>query len=645
MNHRFAFRTLILWLGLVVPALGQQVIPPPIKQATPPAAPTAGQVAPVSGQDSVRNQGLVTDTKTLRHIDSLRRANTGRLEQIQRELLTLKNSSTDKRRERELVTELTVLREADSMRKVRARQYVDSLKRYAEGFPVAPHGDTLFYVYTKLGPFSPKERAALTTEKIRQLEKNVYFRPDSLMIFPSEQTVDLMYGEQVLQSISNNDALWLNVSKDSLAQEHRQRIIGAVEKYKKANSLKNVLKEIGLTLLTLLVLYFTVKYINVFFRWIRFKLVAKEGTWFKGLKLGNYEFFNEQRQLNTVLLLVTVVQWIVILLTIYLVLPIVFSIFPGTQGIADTLLGYVFNPLKKIALSLWNYLPNLFTILVIVVVFRYVLKLIYSLKEEIRQGNLTLEGFYPDWANPTYQIVRVLVFAFALVVIFPYLPGSDSPVFQGVSVFLGFLFTFGSAGSLSNIVAGLVLTYMRAYKIGDRVKIGDVTGDIIEKNLLVTRIRTIKNEEITIPNSSIMSSYTTNFTSAAPTRGLILHTTITIGYDVPWQQVQELLLAAAALAEDVLTEPKPFVLQTSLDDFYVSYQLNAYTREASKQALLYSRLHQNIQDQFNAAGVEIMSPHYRAARDGNQTTIPARYLPADYEAPRFRMESPDGPKG
>ncbi len=622
------FRFCLLWLllGLAGPLAAQPTGPPPA----------------AARKDSARDQALGTDTRALRALDSVRRTNTSRLAVLQQELLALKTADSprdrDREREKLLAQEVAALRAADSLRTARARAYIDSLKTRAKGFPVLVHDDTLFYVYTKLGPFSPKERAALTAEKIKTLEKGVFFSPDSLRVYPSEQTVDIRYGEQVLQSISSNDALWQNVTMDSLAREHRRLIIKAVTKYKEANSWRNILKGVGLTLLTLLVLFFTVKYINVFFRWLRLKTVAKGGEWFRGVKLGTYEFFTEQRQVSLVLLLLTVLRWVVILLTIYLVLPVVFSIFPGTQGIADTLLGYVLNPLRRIALSLWNYLPNLFTIMVIVAVFRYVLKVIYSVKEEIRLGNLTINGFYPDWANPTYQIVRLLVFAFALVVVFPYLPGSESPVFKGVSVFLGFLFTFGSAGSLSNIVAGLVLTYMRAYKLGDRVKIGDVTGDIIEKNLLVTRIRTIKNEEITIPNSSIMSSYTTNFTSAAPTLGLVLHTTVTIGYDVPWPQVHELLIAAALTSEGVLDEPKPFVLQTSLDDYYVSYQLNAYTREASRQAVLYSRIHQNIQDKFNAANVEIMSPHYRAVRDGHQTTIPTDYLPPDYEAPGFRVE-------
>ena len=597
--------------------------------------PTAAQ-APAHA-DSARAQTLSTDTRTLRQLDSLRRQTTARLGQLQQQLLALKDGP-DRAREQKLAQEFTALRAADSLRRTQTRRHIDSLKLHTSGYPVVPHADTLFYVYTKLGPFSPRERAALIAEKVQRLEADVRYQPDSLRLYPSEQTIDLMYGELVVQSISDNDALWMNTPRDSLARQYRARIVRAVAQYKQAHSISNVLKEVGLVLLVLVAFYFVVRFVNQFFRWLELQLTRREDTWFRGVRLGTYELFTPRRELEAALLLLNVLRWVVIFLIIYLVLPLLFSIFPGTQDVADMLLGYVLTPLRRMGLSLWRYLPNLITIVVIITVFRYLLRGLHFLKEEIRQGNLTIEGFYPDWANPTYQIVRVLVFAFLLVVIFPYLPGSESPIFKGVSVFLGFLFTFGSAGSLSNIVAGLVLTYMRAYKLGDRVKIGDVTGDIIEKNLLVTRIRTIKNEEITIPNSSIMSSYTTNFTSAAPTLGLVLHTTVTIGYDVPWPQVHELLIAAALGADGVLTEPKPFVLQTSLDDYYASYQLNAYTREASRQAVLYSRIHQNIQDEFNKAGVEIMSPHYRAQRDGNQTTIPADYLPTDYVAPKFRVD-------
>ena len=380
-----------------------------------------------------------------------------------------------------------------------------------------------------------------------------------------------------------------------------------------------------------------IRYLRKLFNWTAFKIQQEQDKKIRGIKIRNFTLFDAKQQVNALLNVNTVIKWLLILLLVYIALPILFGIFPWTKDFAGTLFGYILNPLKKIIIGFWNYLPNLITILVIVVVFRYVLKAIKFLKGEIQKGNLEIPGFYADWANPTYQIVRVIIFAFMLVVIFPYLPGSDSPVFQGVSVFLGFLFTFGSAGSLSNIVAGLILTYMRLFKIGDRVKIGEVIGDVIEKSLLVTRIRTIKNEIISIPNSTVMGSHTINYSSDAPEKGLIIHTTVTIGYDVPWKLMHEALIEAALRTTFVLKEPEPFVLQTSLEDFYVAYQINAYIKEANKQAIIYSNLHQNIQDVCNEKGIEIMSPHYRAARDGSSSTIPANYLNKDYKAPPFNI--------
>jgi small-conductance mechanosensitive channel len=215
--------------------------------------------------------------------------------------------------------------------------------------------------------------------------------------------------------------------------------------------------------------------------------------------------------------------------------------------------------------------------------------------------------------------------------IFPYLPGSGSPAFQGVSVFVGILFSLGSSNAIANMVAGMVITYMRPFKIGDRVKIGEITGDVVEKTALVTRIRTVKNEDVTVPNSTVLLTSTINYSAntRANSTGLIVHTTITIGYDAPWKDVHNALVAAALRTTLVLHEPMPFVLQTSLNDFYVSYQINCYTKEANRQAMIYSDLHRNIQDCFNEAGIEIMSPHYMHQRKGNKSTIPANYLPGD----------------
>ncbi|NJO02495.1 MAG: mechanosensitive ion channel family protein [Bacteroidia bacterium] len=394
-------------------------------------------------------------------------------------------------------------------------------------------------------------------------------------------------------------------------------------------------REIGLTLVALLVIYLFYRLTNWLYRYILKRIYNARKQLFRGFNYNNYPVLSPGQQLSVVLFVVKSLRLLTHLLMLYLALPVIFSIFPATRGIADQLLEYVLNPLKAIGVSIINYIPNLFVILIIYLCTRYTIRLVKFIAQEIESGKLVIHGFYPDWARPTYNIIRVIAYAFMFVMIFPYLPNSDSQVFQGVTVFIGILFSLGSSSAISNMVAGIVLTYMRPFKLGDRVQIGDLVGDVMERNLLITRIRTIKNEEITIPNSSILNGHTINFTSSSQ---LILHSTVTIGYDVPWRQVHELLIRAAQMTEGALAEPKPFVLQTSLDDFYVSYQINLYSNYAQSIPETYSDLHQHIQDLFNEAGVEILSPHYRAARDGNQVTIPDNYLPPNYEAPAFKVK-------
>ena len=288
-----------------------------------------------------------------------------------------------------------------------------------------------------------------------------------------------------------------------------------------------------------------------------------------------------------------------------------------------------------------GYLPNVFFVAVILTVAYYAVKVVKFFFAEIGKGTIALPGFYSEWAQPTYKIARTLIIVFTAVMVFPYLPGSKSPAFQGISIFVGLLVSLGSSSAISNMVAGVLLTYTRGFQVGDRVQIGEATGDVVEKTLLVTRIRTIKNVDISIPNALVLTSHIINYSSSAKEIGLILHTTVSIGYDAPWRRVHELLIGAAESTPNILKDPKPFVLQTSLDDFYVSYQINAFTDQPLVMAATYSDLHKNIQDKFNEAGVEIMSPHFTSARDGNRTAIPSDYLPKDYQVRSFRV-SPTG---
>lgn len=507
------------------------------------------------------------------------------------------------------------------------------------GLPVVFKKDTLFYVHSKIGPYKPADRVSTIERRIGALMNEADFEPDSLYISDSEFSSDIWFQDRVIFSVTDEDAKVENLERKQLAEKDLAIMQSVLNSELKSNSIKSILIRAGLTILVILILYFLIKYINKLFSWTRKWLVNAKGRILKGIRFKGYEFLDSDRELKVALFLNNILRWLVIIIVLYLALPILFSIFPWTRGWAEKLFGYVLNPLKGVLSAVFNYIPNMFTIGVIYIVTRYVVQFIEFLASEIEKGSLVISGFYPDWAKPTFGIVKVLMYAFMFIVIFPYLPGSDSPVFQGVSVFLGVLFSLGSSTAISNMVAGLVITYMRPFKIGDRIKIGDIVGQVLEKSVLVTRVRTIKNEEITIPNATILSGHTTNYTTSAKELGLILHTTVTIGYDVPWKKVHDLLINSANAAEGVLKtdDKKPFVFQTSLDDFYVAYQLNAYTDQPEKMAGIYSNIHQQIQDKFAEGGVEIMSPHFGALRDGSAVNLPPDFLPKDYKAPSFNI--------
>lgn len=318
----------------------------------------------------------------------------------------------------------------------------------------------------------------------------------------------------------------------------------------------------------------------------------------------------------------------------------VFGLFPSTQGFARQVGLWMWIPFVHILRGALGYLPNLFYILVIIVVARFTLHMIEYVFGAADRGLISLEPWiHRDVARPTGLIIKVTVVVVTLFFIAPLIPGTGSTAAKGISIILGLMISFGSTSTVGNFVAGIVLMYMRPFQLGERVRIGDTTGDVIERTFLYTKVLTIKNEEVIVPSLSALGTPLTNYSARAHAQGLILHTAVTIGYDAPWRRVHELLEQAATQTAHVLKEPKPFVLQTALDDFYVKYQINAYTDQAAMMAQIYSDLHQNIQDAFNEGGIEICSPHYRQLRDGNTVSIPADYRGPDYEAPRFRVET------
>ena len=596
-------------------------------------------LAQKSTKDSLQNQELEKTTELLKQKEQNQTLDSLKKQAVLEELKAL--SSSDLARKKALEERLRELDIEDSLKRQAQRKEIEQLKKNAKGFAVAPFGDTLFLLYTSVGSLNAQERAYIVGQRIEKLASGGSFQADSLLLRAAESGFVILYKGDIVQSVTETDGLWHEQAPERLAEKYLGIIKKAVIAERESNSLQTILTEVALTLVLLLGVYLIIYLINKVFKWARLKLFRKSKERFNGIKIKNYQLFDGEQQLKFFLTLTNVIRVLCIFLATYLALPLLFSIFPRTQNLADVLLGWIFTPALKIIKGLVGYLPNLFTILVIYLFTRYVLRFIRFLAHEVDKGALVIKGFYQDWALPTFNVLRFLLYAFMFVVIFPYLPGSDSAIFQGVSVFLGILFSLGSSSAIANAVAGLVLTYMRPFKVGDRIKIGDLVGDVLEKDLLVTRIRTPKNEDITIPNASILSSHTINYTTACEGEGLIVYTTVTIGYDVPWRDVHAALIEAATRNSFVLAGPSPFVLQTSLDDFYVAYQVNAYTKSAKNQAQVYSELHRHIQDVFNERGIEILSPHYRAMRDGNMVTIPASYLPENYQAPAFRVATQD----
>ncbi len=490
-----------------------------------------------------------------------------------------------------------------------------------QGAFVVFENDTLFTLSESIGAFSAQERADAIASRLDELAEDIIVVEDSFNIVESGGFTLINYKDFVIMSVTEEDAKSEGHPKKYLAENYKEIISTSFFDNVQIKSTMSWIKRIGLTLLTLAGLIVIFFLLGRLFKWINFK-VNEYDKKLKRKRKSVLRFIMPKGSQNIFILLSNLVKYVLILFILILYLPLMFSFLPWTKGIVREFYGYITEPVKYVLNGFLNFLPDLFFIIIIYFIAKYIVRVLSKIEQEYENDNITIKGFHKDWAKPTLNIVKVIVYAFALIFMFPYLPGSDSPAFKGVSLFLGVLFSLGSTSAISNLVAGIVITYMRPFAVGDRVKIGETMGDVIEKTTLVTKIRTLKNEEVTIPNATIINAHLWNYSKTTKDLGLILHTSVTIGYDIKWETVNKLLLKAARRTTLVQKDPKPFVLQKSLDDFYVNYEINVYTKQAKKMPLIYSELHKNILEDFNAAGVEILSPHYNAIRDGNDKSIP-----------------------
>ncbi|HKJ01715.1 MAG TPA: mechanosensitive ion channel family protein [Longimicrobiales bacterium] len=501
--------------------------------------------------------------------------------------------------------------------------------------PVVVRGDTVAYLYGRLGPFSPAERAAAVAERIGDLRFQGA-SPDSVQVVDDGVRAEVWVSSAIVLSVTPEDTVASGLGRAATAARLADGVRAALSASVFTRSLRDLLLGTLWTFLATAALYGLFRLLKAWYPRLYHRIRSVQQDKLPSIRFQGLVLLTGDRIGAVVLFLARASRLVVTALLLFLYFPLVFSFFPATRVLAQRILALALEPTRAAWWAVVGYLPNLFYIAVISVVMHYGLKVIQMIFGAVGREVIRLPGFYPDWAGPTFKLIRVLGFAFAVILIWPYLPNSDSVAFKGVAGFLGLLLTFGSAGAVSNVVGGVVMIYMRPFQIGDRVKIADTIGDVVERGMLVTRLRTPKNVEVTIPNSMVLGSYIVNYSATARDGGVILHTVVTLGYDIPWPKVHEAMKDAALRTAGIMEDPAPFVLQTALGDYSVSYELNAYTDQPQIIPRIYSGLHQNLQDALAEAGIEILSPIYHAVRDGNLSTIPAPHTPPAAEAPAFR---------
>lgn len=494
--------------------------------------------------------------------------------------------------------------------------------------PVSIDGETLMYL-RGVTSYPAEKRAAELREKIIALAQDDTFSVEGLSVVAQQDRSEIVARDEVILRIFDADAALENIDRAILGEVYLLKIRQAIEDFRTVRSgpvlLQGSLYALGATVVMLLLLWSTQRLFRWLVKWSEENV--QQGV--EELASKSHHLIQAGPIWTVIASLLRLLRTVIYLLIAYFFLNTVLGLFPWTRPVAKVLFKLILDPLASLWFGFLNALPSLAFLVVLWFVIRYLLKLIRAFFRSIERGRITFEGFDPDWATPTYKLVRLGVIAFGLVIAYPYIPGSDSMAFKGVSVFAGVLLSLGSSSFIANSIAGLSMTYRAAFREGDRIKVGDVVGTVDDIKLMVTRVRTPKNEHVIIPNSNILNDNVTNYSHMARQGGVILHTVVGIGYDTPWRQVEAMLLLAADRTAGLKKDPPPFVLQQSLGDFAVNYELNAYSEQEHRMPAMYSELHAHIQDVFNEHGVQIMSPAYEADPTEQKIVPPEKW----YEAP------------
>ena len=485
-------------------------------------------------------------------------------------------------------------------------------------------------------------RARLIHDRIVAVAADPTISIDSLQIVESAGGSRIQAGDELILGIVDADADVEQLSRTDLATVHLLRVREAIADYRAARSAPALRRAAFNTLAATILLAVAIAVLLWFFRWLDQLLSRRLQAHIHTVGIQSLELMRADRIWAALRSGLLGLRTVVLLTSALVYLGYVLAQWPWTRGLARDIVGFALGPLEVIGRGIVANIPSLVFLTVLFFVVRLVLRLTRVFFEAVGHGSVVLSGFDADWAQPTYKIVRVLIVAFGLIVAYPYIPGSESDAFKGVSLFLGIVFSLGSSSAISNIIAGYMMTYRRAFKVGDRVKIGDAVGDVMEMRLQVTHLRSYKNEEIVIPNSQILTSEVLNYSSLARVHGLILHTEVGIGYETPWRQVDAMLLTAAERTAGLEREPRAFVLLKKLGDFAVTYELNVYCKDIKAMNALYTGLHRNVLDVFNEYGVQIMTPAYEGDPAEPKVVPPAEWYTAPASVPAELASRPGG---
>lgn len=492
-----------------------------------------------------------------------------------------------------------------------APPFVETVDDLVFAAPIIIDGEELFVVRGS-SALPASERAAIVAARIIAMAENAEATILKSEIRDTNLGKSIFINGQLMTVTTEADGELDQMDIDVLSSLHAQSIEQAILSYRAGRSenarIGGLLEALAWTVGFAAVAFVLMK--------LRNRLPDRIATAVEKRILNVQEATNDMVRGTAVASLVRYVLRLIVLLLLiillYYYLSFVLFSFAETRPIAQVLITYVTDPILSVVFGFISFFPNFVAITIIVVLSRFIIKGVKLFFENVEQGTIKLRNFESTWIWPTFNIIRVVIVLVAIVASFPYIPGSDSPAFKGLTILVGVMVSLGSNSVIGNVLAGIFVIYRRSTNIGDRIKIGEHVGDVVQIKLMETHIKSIKNELISIPNAQLLNSEVVNYSSKIDGRGLLLHTTVGIGYEEPQDKVEAMLIEAANRTEGLKKSPAPFVLWAALADYAINYQINAYTTRGSSLPKLLSDLHRNIVAVFTENNVQIMTPSYIA---------------------------------